>query len=151
MTVVLNMPANITGSRYINSPKHTIILNSLSKRILSVHLIANPTMYENVHGEGHELTVPIIANTNVFHNVSKHRKTIEEIIHIHKTKISLLTRKIPAFHQYQNNFLIQSHISGTIFDCFDFALILSNLLIRCCTSSLITPPEKWSVVSVYVN
>ncbi len=61
-------------------------------------------MHENVHGEGHELTVPIIANTNVFHNVSKHRKTIEEIIHIHKPKISLLTRKIPAFYQHKNTF-----------------------------------------------
>jgi hypothetical protein len=136
------MPANITGSRYINSTKHTIVLNSLSKRILSVHLIANPTMHENVYGEGHELTVSIIANTNVFHNVSKHRKTIEEIIHIHKTKISLLTRKIPAFYQYKNTFLIQSYISGTIFDYFDFALISSILLIRCFTSSLITSSER---------
>jgi hypothetical protein len=84
-----------------------------------------PTMYDNVHGEGHELTVPMIANTNMFDNESKHRKTIGEIILIHEPKISLLSSKIPPSHQYKNTFLIHSHLSRTLFDYFEFALILS--------------------------
>jgi hypothetical protein len=51
-----------------------LLLILYQKRILSVHLIANPTIYENVHGEGHELTVSMIANTNLSNNVSTHRK-----------------------------------------------------------------------------
>jgi hypothetical protein len=125
------MPAIITGSSYINSPKHNIALNSLSKRILSVHLIANPTMHENVHGEGHELTVTIIANTNVFHNVTKHRKTIEEIIHIHKPKISLLTRKYQHFINIKTLFNSVSYLRYNfrlLRLCVDFKYFIDTLL-----------------------
>jgi hypothetical protein len=61
-----------------------LLLILYQKRILSVHLIANSTIYENVHGEEHELTVSMIANTNLSDNVSTHRKTTGGIILIHE-------------------------------------------------------------------
>jgi hypothetical protein len=86
------------------------------KWILSINLIANPTIHENVDGKGDELIGPMIGNTNVFDKVSKYRKTIGEIIPIHEPTISFLSSKIPAHHQYKNTFLIQSHLFRTLFD-----------------------------------
>jgi hypothetical protein len=114
-------------------------------------------MYKNFHGKGHELPVPILANTNVFDNMSNYRKTIGEIILVHELKISLLSSKIPKLHQYKNTSLIQSNLSHKLFDfqfSVDFQYFIDTLL-YIPMNTIVREPKcgqcLWEIMNEWLN